>query len=399
VPPSFQCPDSLGCVDIAPKEPIKIGVLQVLSGEVEYLGRDQARMAELALLNRGGKLLGHPVELRHFDEKCSKEGGLTAAHQIVSDPKLVAVFGSTCSGAAATAMEIISQAGYAMISGANTAPSLTSENGQKGPDHHPGFFRTSHNDEIQGRAAAAFTYRVLKLTRAATVHDGDTYTKGLARVFQKEFKRLGGRVVLATSINKGDRDMHPVLSAISGSDAELIFFPLFQPEGNLLLKQARKMPAFTSITMMSADGLLHRSFLESVTGDGKGMYFAGPARPEGSEYEKIIAQYASTYSESPAGPLHAHGYDAVNVLLDAIELSAVQDSDGTLHIGRQALRESLQATSEYKGLTGDIHCKDFGDCGVSKIKIVRLDDPAAGFEGLRANVQYTYMPTMSRQDN
>ena len=32
VPPPFECTDAIGCVDIAPGEPLKLGVLQALSG-------------------------------------------------------------------------------------------------------------------------------------------------------------------------------------------------------------------------------------------------------------------------------------------------------------------------------------------------------------------------------
>ncbi|UCC88306.1 MAG: hypothetical protein JSV81_03090, partial [Anaerolineales bacterium] len=85
-------------------------------------------------------------------------------------------------------------------------------------------------------------------------------------------------------------------------------------------------------------------------------------------------------------------YDAANIVLEAIQTVAVQEEDGTLHIGRQALREALYATSGFQGLTGSLTCDEFGDCGAARFKVVRLDDPAAGIEGLAANVVYTYTP-------
>jgi len=71
---------------------------------------------------------------------------------------------------------------------------------------------------------------------------------------------------------------------------------------------------------------------------------------------------------------------------------AVRDADGTLHVGRQALRDALYATSGFQGLTGDLTCDEYGDCGVARFQVVRLDDPAAGLDGLAANVVYTYPP-------
>ena len=98
------------------------------------------------------------------------------------------------------------------------------------------------------------------------------------------------------------------------------------------------------------------------------------------------------YGQAPSQVYFAHTYDAVNMLLDAVELVAVVDADGTLHIGRQALRHALYATSGYEGLTGGLSCDVYGDCGVDRFHVIRLDDPAAGLEGWAANVLYTYPP-------
>jgi len=243
---------------------------------------------------------------------------------------------------------------------------------------------------VQGRAAATFAFQELGLTKAATINDGDTYTQGLADVFGQVFAELGGEIVLDTAVNKGDTDMRPVLSAVAASGAELVFFPIFPPEGDFIALQAEEIEEFENITLMSADGLFTTTFIESVGTAGVGVYFVSPASPVGSAYDAFVSNYEAKYGEAPTLPFHASAYDATNILLDAIETVAVQEEDGALHIGRQALREALYATSGFQGLTGSLSCDEFGDCGVARFKVVRLDDPAAGIEGLAANVVYTY---------
>jgi branched-chain amino acid transport system substrate-binding protein len=123
------------------------------------------------------------------------------------------------------------------------------------------------------------------------------------------------------------------------------------------------------------------------------MYFTAPVRPEGSAYDAFVSRYKTKYGDAPiTTPYDAHMYDAVNLLLDTIEAVAVQEKDGTLHIGRQALRDALYATAGYEGLTGSLTCDQFGDCGVARFRVVRLDDPAAGLLGLETNVVYAYPP-------
>ena len=46
---------------------------------------------ELAVEDRGGEFLGHPVELLSADGKCSGEGGTTAALKVAADPQIVGI--------------------------------------------------------------------------------------------------------------------------------------------------------------------------------------------------------------------------------------------------------------------------------------------------------------------
>ena len=160
-PPPFECTDAIGCVDIAPGEPLKLGVLQALSGGVAPIGVDQTRGIELALATRDNQLLGHPIELQIEDERCSSEGGTIAAMKVVADSQVVAILGTTCSGAATTASRVMSEAGLAMVSGANTAPSLAAIGGEPGADWQPGYLRTTHNEAVMAQAAATFVLQEL----------------------------------------------------------------------------------------------------------------------------------------------------------------------------------------------------------------------------------------------
>jgi branched-chain amino acid transport system substrate-binding protein len=393
VAPPFECADAIGCVDIAPGEPVKIGALQALSGSMEPQGVELLQCTELAVDGRGGELLGHPIELVTGDSMCSGEAGTTAALKVTADPQLVGLLGTSCSGAAASAMKVVSDAGLVMIAASCSAPSLTSVGGEPGADWQPGFLRTAQNDALVGHSAATFAFQVLGIGQAATIHDGDAYTRGLTDTFAQSFSELGGEVVLATAVNKGDTDMRPVLAAVAASGAELVFLPVFRMEGDYLVQQAEEVEGMENIRLMSAEGLYFEAFIQAVGEAGVGMYFTAPVRPEGTAYDAFVSSYEAKYGELPARtPYHAHMYDAANLLFSTIESVVVQEEDGTLHIGRQALRDALYATAEYPGLTGSLACDQYGDCGVARFKVLRLDDPAAGLAGLDANVVYAYPP-------
>lgn len=366
---TYECEDSLGCVSYAPGDPIRLASALVISGPNTDLGTDSQYGVEIAM-DFKGELMGHPIELQAEDDGCNAEGGQTAGQKIVSDPTIVAVVGTSCSGAGVPMAEVISEAGYAMVSPSNTAPSLTDpEQAWK-----PGYLRTAHNDKVQGRAMAEFAINELGVTTAAAIHDGDPYTEGLARVFADSFEELGGTITTFTAVNKGDTDMKPVLLAVGQDSPEFMYYPVFTAEGGFITKQAKEVAGLENTILAAADGMISGAAIEAVGEAGEGMYFSGPDLAfSGGTYEKFVAAYEEKYGSAPISVFHAHAFDAANMIFACIEKVGVDDN-GTLHIGRQALRSCLYETKDFAGITGNLTCNEYGDCADPKISVSQLQN-------------------------
>ena len=67
--------DPLGTVTIKKGQPVHIAYWLVVAGSDASLGIDIRRGVEIAIQDKGGKLLGHPIKLSGQDEGCSAEGG------------------------------------------------------------------------------------------------------------------------------------------------------------------------------------------------------------------------------------------------------------------------------------------------------------------------------------
>jgi branched-chain amino acid transport system substrate-binding protein len=367
--PSFECEDSLGCVSYAEGEPIRIASALVISGPNTDLGTDSQYGVEIAI-DFKGEIMGHSIELQAEDDGCNAEGGQTAGQKIVADPTIVAVVGTSCSGAGVPMAEVISEAGYAMVSPSNTAPSLT----DPAQAWKPGYLRTAHNDKVQGRAMAEFALNELGVTTAAAIHDGDPYTEGLARVFADSFEELGGTITTFTAVNKGDTDMKPVLNAIAVDAPEFLYYPVFTAEGGFLTKQAKEVAGLENTILSAADGMISSAAIEAVGDAGEGMYFSGPDLSfSGDVYDRFISTYVEKYGAEPISVFHAHAFDAANMIFACIEEVGVDDG-GTLHIGRQALRDCLYSTSGFAGITGNLTCNEYGDCADPKISVSQLQN-------------------------
>ena len=351
--------DEFGCVEVAEGDPLTIGTLLVISGENASLGLDSQHGVEIAVDMRGGEILGHSIQFNHQDDGCSPEGGTTGARALASDATVVGVIGTSCSSAGEPAAQILSDAGYTVISPSNTAPSLTD------PETHQDFYlRTAHNDRLQGAAMAQFVGEELQLTTAATIHDGSPYAEQLQQVFADTFTaEYGGEITSQEAVGVGDRDMSPVLESIAATSPEFLYYPIFVAEGGLITAQAREVSGLAETELGGADGMLTPDWIEAAGADAaEGVYLSGPDLDfAGGFYEEeFIPAYEEKFGQ-PTSVFHAHAFDATNILLDAIEAVAIQEG-GTTFIPRTALKDQMFQTSDHEGITGTLTCDENGDC-------------------------------------
>jgi branched-chain amino acid transport system substrate-binding protein len=357
-PAAFECTDAIGCVDIGPTDPIHIAYLLVVAGPNETLGVDSRNGLEIAIEDGGGKILDHDVKFDGEDGGCDAGPGQTAGAKLAADSTIVAVIGTSCSSEARAAVPLLSEAGFVIISPSNTAPDLT-EAGNA--NNYPGYLRTAHNDEIQGAVAAKYVYEVEGKTKAATIHDGSLYADKLQAVFAREFAAMGGTITAQTAVDPNQTDMSSVLADIASGAPEAIYFPIFQPAGPLIIQQAKQNDVLKDALLMGADGLFSPDVVEGAGDAVEGFHVSSPL-VTGADYDAFVAKYKTKYGTDPVSIFHAHAYDAYNMIKAGIEAVAVVDADGTLHIGRQALRDALFGTKEFKGLTGVLTCTPTGDC-------------------------------------
>jgi branched-chain amino acid transport system substrate-binding protein len=358
--------DEFGCVEIAEGDPLKIGTLLVISGENASLGLDSQHGVELAADYYGdeafdgtfAEIMGHPIEFQHEDDLCAAEGGQTGGQALAADDQIAAVVGTSCSAAGVPAAQILSGAGITLISPSNTAPELTDP-----ATHEPFYLRTAHNDRIQGAAMAQFATEELQAQSAATIHDGSPYAEGLANVFAEEFEAAGGEVSAQEAIQVGDKDMRPVLTSIASSPPDLLYYPIFVAEGGAVTSQARETDELSNTELAGADGMLTEDWIQAAGEDNaEGVYLSGPDLEFSGDFYKdeFLPAYEEEFGETTS-VFHAHSFDAMTMVLQAIEAVAIDDG-GTLYIPRTALKDELFSTSGYQGVIGELTCNENGDC-------------------------------------
>jgi len=386
VPAAGTCPDTqYGCVTVGATEPIRVAYMMVVSGADASLGNDTKYGVEIAIDDKGGKLLGHQIELVGEDTLCSAEGGQTAAQKLSTDPKLVAVVGTSCSSEARAALPVMCAAGIPMISASNTAPDLTAADR---PADYWCYMRTAHNDLVQGAAMAKFAYESLGVRKAATIHDGSLYADKLQQVFAAEFTKMGGTITAQEATTPETVDMKPMLTRIATGAPEFLYYPIFIAAGGNITAQAKEVPGLENTKLAGADGIFSPDFLKAAGDAALGMYWSSPDFSAfGGGYADFLVKYKAKSGSAPLAPFHAHAYDAANIIFAAIEKVAIQNADGSLIIPRKAVHDAMAATKNFTGITGNLTCTPTGDCADPKIAVYQCmsADPATWNPGAAAD--------------
>ena len=368
-PAEVTCEDAIGCVEVAAGDPIHIAYAMVISGPDATLGTDSRNGAEIAISDKGGTLLGHPIQFDGEDEGCNAEGGQAAGTKLAADPTIVAILGTSCSSAIRVAMPLWSTAGFTVISASNTAVDLTLAGNE---NQHPGYLRTAHSDAVQGAAAAQFAWEKLGIKKAATIHDGSIYAEQLQQVFADAFVALGGEITAQESVDPQQTDMSGVLTTIATGAPELIYHPIFIQAGAQIVRQARETPGLETTYLMGADGMFSPDVVEGAGDAVEGVFVSSPDFTAfGDAYaNEFLPKYQEKFGSVPVSIFHAHAYDAFNMVYACVEQVAVGDKEGgDLLIGRQALRDCMYATKDFQGLTGNLTCSPTGDCADPKIAV------------------------------
>ena len=357
-----------GTITVKKGDKIKIGISTTLTGENAQLGIP-IRDAALLTIKEKGQIKGFDVEGDPQDDGCTGPGSVTAAQKLVAD-KVVAVMGAMCSGGTVAALDTYSKENLLVISSSSTAVSVTQQ-GKKN------FFRTAWNDATQGGEMAKYVLTKLNKKNAVLVNDQSVYGKGLMDVFKKSFADGSGKVLDEEAVTVGEKDFGPVVTKIKNLSPapDVVVFGGFIAEGAVLVRQLKE--AGVTATFMGADGVADQKFIDQAGGAAEGAYVSrGPTPLDTTVYDKFAALYKAAYNRQQVDQFADYTYDAMNIILAAIEKVATVDASGNLVIDKDKLIAAARAT-KIDGAAGHIEFNEVGDRTVIGV-VNRIDQVKDG---------------------
>ena len=354
----------------------KIGVIAPLSGDLSALGLGIQHSVELAVkqANDSNAIPGWKLEVVAKDDEGKPDPGKNAATALAGDADVIGVVGTLNSSVAQQVTPVLAPKNIVQVSPANTGPGLTQgANWQTDPKRpYPNYFRTCTTDAVQGPFAARYLYETAKITKVATIHDKKTYGQGLVGTFTEEFKKLGGTIVAAQTINPDDSNYQAVISAIKPSGPQAVYYGGEFPQAGPLSQQMKA--AGLNIPLMGGDGIFDPKFitLAGKTSDNDLATSVGAPVDTLESAKKFVSDYNAQNYKDPYAAYGGYSYDAANAIITALKTSLKDAKD--VDSARKATVDAMSSVS-FDGVTGKVAFDQYGD---TTSKVLTVYKVAAG---------------------
>ncbi len=318
-------------------ETVKIGVIQPLTGSVAYNGKADVNGAKLAMERRNAKggVLGRPVELVIEDGQCSPANSVNAAEKLIQKDKVAVLSGAFCSSATAAVMPVAEKYKLPFLTGVSSKADLT----EKGNAY---FFRSAETDALLANAFAKILADNLKLKKVAYIGVNDDWGRGGVEEFSKDLAARGVENVLTEYFDHGTTDFYTLLAKLRTSGADGVFVAAETQDGAVLVKQFKEFGI--DMKVFGVGSWATSDFVNLVGEASEGIYAAVPyvASLPGEANTDFVKTYQAQYGQAP-DKYAAAGYNATNILMDAIERAGSTDA--------ASIRDALKAT-DYQAPNG-----------------------------------------------
>ena len=344
------------------KKVAKIGFIGPKSGDLASLGLGMSNSVDLAIkqANESNAIPGWTLEFDSKDDEAKADPGKNAATALAGDADVVAVVGTLNSGVSEKVQPVLNAAKIAQVSPANTGPSLTQgADWRTAPKRtYPNYFRTCTTDAVQGPFAARYLFEKAGIKKVATVHDKKTYGQGLVETFTEEFKKLGGQIVIAETINPDDADYNTVISKIKPLAPQALYYGGESPQSGPLSNQMKI--AGLKVPLMGGDGMYNAKYLELAGKNAEADLSTSVGAPVEAlpTAKQYLDDYAKAAYKDPYEAYGAYAYDAGKAIVEALKVSLKDATDAKS--ARQATIDAL-ANVKFDGATGAVAFDQYGD--------------------------------------
>jgi len=335
-------------------DPVKIGVIQPLSGPVAASGNYIRMGAEIARdwINARGGVLGRPVVLLIEDNKSDPKEAATAAEKLIVRDKVPVIMGAWGSSMTLAAMPKLEEYGVPMVVETSSASTVTKRG-------NPWVFRISPPSEMEALGLEKYM-KDLRIKKADFLAVNTDWGRGAVTAFGDVVKRSGGGVGATEFMDQAATDMNAQITKIKADNGDTLFLTTSVEQITLVLKQAQEQRLGRKV--ITTGGSSSPSQLIKQAGPAaEGTYhilFFLPWFPEAMPDGKLAKAFVDEWNKR-GHPFEGltegfRGHDGILTAAEAIKIAGAPDP--------KAVRDALWKVN-VMGVNGPIKFEKDGPAG------------------------------------
>lgn len=336
-------------------EPIRIGALYPLTGNLSVLGTEAIAGAEIAveMINENGGVNGEQVELVVADAT-NPANATNEARRLLTREDVKLLGGTFGSSIALAIAAVADQFGVPYWEGAAVSDELTARG-------YENVFRLNDNasDMSAGLVTAVTDLFQPKIgkelgeLKIAMIHEDSAFGTSIAENFVEQIEAAGGTVEIVQNYAASTQDLSPLVLRLKEADPDVVAATQYFNDAILFWRQARDQDYNPEYFVAIGSGQSSPDYRKGVGDDAEGVLMsdvpASGVNPEAltAEARERQAEFIKRYEEKMGEPPASHAtrnFSAWYTLLDKVLPAA-----GSLE--PEAIREAVMALDEPEGST------------------------------------------------
>jgi len=344
----------------APVTPIKIGAVLSVTGPAAKLGGPEKNAALMIVdqVNAAGGINGRPIQLIIEDDQADPEKTQNAVKKLITSDGVCAIFGPTTSGCAFAAGPICEEAGVPLVSCAAAFTQLFTDRDPSKPMYKY-VFKTPQNDTSCARKIFEHCKSVGS-TKVAIITDTAGFGAAGRAELLKNAAEFGIKIVADETYPPDATDLTPQLTSIRTKKPQAIINWSISPAQALIAGQVKQLKM--KVQLYQSHGFGNKGY---ITEAAEGVIFPAGRLLVVNDIDSTNVQYSvlknfkqdyeTKYGEE-VSTFAGHAHDSLWLIINAIKAK----SDD-----RTAIRDALEATTNFVGTAGVVNMSATDHCGLT----------------------------------
>lgn len=322
--------------------PVEVGSVLPLSGEHAIYGEPIRQGLELAHEQvQANEDFGFEIALQIEDSESDPQQAAELARQLYAGGA-VAVIGGVTTDEALAMVEAADREGKVLLSPSASSPRLTGISRN--------FFRIFPSDFQEGTKMGNFAAQTLGIDSAVIVAAESPYARGIQDIFKTQFERYGGEVPEVIEYPPDTEEFSGIVEQVLEHRPVAVYVADYAPNTAAIVRELRAQDFGGKILTTSA--FATPEVLREVGAAAEDVLVTQTAMPPD---DPAVASFVQAFREKyghPPSLWAAHGYDALLVLVEAMEEGGTRPND---------LWKGMRSIRNFVGASGVIQFDERGD--------------------------------------